>query len=68
MVDNKPAVPSDWDDFEGAVGKCPGGAFVVRGPGEAQLVVAQAAAAEEAAAKAAAKAAKAAAEADAAKE
>jgi RnfABCDGE-type electron transport complex B subunit len=62
MVDNKPAIPADWDDFEVAVGKCPQGAFVVRGPGEARLVAHQeaeaAAAAEKAAAKAAEKAAK----------
>jgi electron transport complex protein RnfB len=61
MVDNKPAVPPDWEDFEGALGKCPQGAFVVRGPGEAKAVAAEEARTAEEAAKEAAKAAKAAA-------
>ena len=63
MLDNKPAVPADWEDFEGAIGKCPGGAFVVRGPGVPQLEVALEAMAKAEAEKAAKKAAAAAAKA-----
>ncbi len=34
MKDNMPEIPSDWEDFETAVAKCPTKSFVVRIPVE----------------------------------
>jgi len=62
MENNRPEIPADWEDFEGACQKCPQGGFVVREPGERRLAVALAEAAAAAAAKEAAKAAEKAAE------
>ncbi|MHC4861001.1 MAG: RnfABCDGE type electron transport complex subunit B [Planctomycetota bacterium] len=33
MGENVPVLPSDWEDFQTAIAKCPGKAFMVRAPG-----------------------------------
>jgi hypothetical protein len=33
MKGNLPVIPADWQDFQVAVTKCPGGAFFLRQPG-----------------------------------
>jgi RnfABCDGE-type electron transport complex B subunit len=33
MKDNLPVIPANWDDYQTAVTKCPGGAFFLRQPG-----------------------------------
>ena len=30
MAGNLPAIPTDWDDYKGAIDRCPGKAFMVR--------------------------------------